>query len=172
MHDGLSGTLSERHIKLFAVVSTQVVPDERLAAVLVDSLRDLVAGGITKTREERKEFAAGRCAGVLLEDDGIELGEAADLGLVAHEPLRDGVHLFAQKVSLNLDIKLKKIKNKIKKKRKEKEKEKRKEKKKEKKKEKGKEKKRETYGMENSKLRNSSRSCRGTGVSSFSFPRL
>ena len=118
MHDGLSGTLSERHIKLFAVVSTQVVPDERLAAVLVDSLRDLVAGGITKTREERKEFAAGRCAGVLLEDDGIELGEAADLGLVAHEPLRDGVHLFAQKVSLNLDIKLKKIKNKRKKKRK------------------------------------------------------
>lgn len=99
MHDGLSGTFSESSVKLFAVMPTQIISDERLAAELVDPLRDLVAGGITKTGEERKEFAADRRAGVVLEDDGIELGEAADLGLVAHEPLRDGVHLLAHNVS-------------------------------------------------------------------------
>lgn len=41
MHNSLSGSLSKRIVKLGAVVLSEVVPGERLTAVLVDSLEDL-----------------------------------------------------------------------------------------------------------------------------------
>lgn len=43
VHDSLSGSLSEGVIEVGAVVLGQVVPDERLATILVDSLQDLGA---------------------------------------------------------------------------------------------------------------------------------
>lgn len=81
VHNSLPGPPSERIVKVRAVVLGQVVPGERLAAVLVDALEDLVARGVAQPREERGEFAGERCGGVLLENDLVQSAGRRDLWL-------------------------------------------------------------------------------------------
>ena len=90
MHDCLPCSLTERIVKLVAVVFAQVVSNEGLAAVFVYPLQHLlglsavrcschtfrqaylIPSGIPKSRKQRKELLwyCGSC--VVLEDDGIE----------------------------------------------------------------------------------------------------
>jgi hypothetical protein len=79
VHNSLPGPPSERIVKVRAVVLGQVVPGERLAAVLVDALEDLVARGVAQPREERGEFAGERRGGVLLENDLAQSAGRRDL---------------------------------------------------------------------------------------------
>lgn len=51
------------------------VPEPRLTTKLVDSLGDLVAGGVAESREEGKELVASRGFGGLSEDNGVEVAE-------------------------------------------------------------------------------------------------
>ncbi len=97
VHDGLARLLAECILKVLAVVRPEVVAGHRLATVLVDSLKDLVPGGIAKTREEGDELPPQGRAGLVLEDDRVELGEAGDLGLIAHQSLGNGVDLKLRK---------------------------------------------------------------------------
>lgn len=57
----------------------EVVAGDGLAAVLVDALEDLVAGGVAETGEEGDEFATEGGVGLVLEDDLVELGGVGDL---------------------------------------------------------------------------------------------
>lgn len=50
MHDGLSCSLAKGIIEFRAVVLRQVIPSERLAAVLVNTLEDLVVSYQHATR--------------------------------------------------------------------------------------------------------------------------
>ena len=93
MHDGLTSTSSEGIVELIAVVQTQVIPHEWLTTVFVDPLQDLVAGGITESREQREELAAGSRCCIVLENDSIELSGRRDPALVAHKPFRNGIDL-------------------------------------------------------------------------------
>lgn len=103
MHNGFSIALSEGIVKLVTVVLSQVVTGERLTAVLVDTLENLlsriislmrgqsrgefdfprvtnlVTRGVTQTGEERGELATGGGIGVLLEDDFFKFGGGGDL---------------------------------------------------------------------------------------------
>lgn len=111
-HDSLAGGLAEGAREGLGVVGGQVVTDEGLAAVLVDTLEDLgviqhgdfsqhaeredadlVASGVAETGEEREELAGESKVGGILEDDLVEGRSVGNLGLVAHQPLRDGVDL-------------------------------------------------------------------------------
>ena len=80
MHDGLASLLSERRLEVLAVVLGEVVTGDGLAAIRVDSLEDLVAGGITQTGEQGEELSRKRGAGLVLEDDLVQLGCTGDLG--------------------------------------------------------------------------------------------
>lgn len=91
VHDGLAVAGAERAVEEAAVVLRQVVAHERLTTVLVNTLEDLVAGGVAETREESEEAADGGLAGGVLEDDLVEVGGAVDLALVGHQALGDGV---------------------------------------------------------------------------------
>lgn len=51
MHDSLAGLLAESRLKVLAVVLAQIVARNRLTAILVDSLEDLVASSISETGE-------------------------------------------------------------------------------------------------------------------------
>lgn len=91
VHDGLAIALAESGVEEVAMVLGQVVAHEGLTTVLVDTLHDLVGSGIAETGEEREETSAEGSSGLVLEDDGVELGHARDLALVAHETFGDGV---------------------------------------------------------------------------------
>lgn len=56
-------------------------------------MADLVTGGISETGEEREELAGEGKVGGVLEDDLVKSAGIGNLGLVAHQPLRDGVDL-------------------------------------------------------------------------------
>lgn len=79
MHDGLASLLSERRLEVLAVVLGEVIAGDGLTAILVDSLEDLVASGITQTGEQGDELSRERGAGLVLEDDLVQLGCAGDL---------------------------------------------------------------------------------------------
>lgn len=79
MHDSLSVALAECAIEAVSVVLCQVIPDERLAAILVDSLEDLVGRRIAETGEEREKAGGYRSVGLILEDDGVQLLSRSDL---------------------------------------------------------------------------------------------
>lgn len=79
MHDSLTSTLSESAIERLAVMLGEVVASERLTAILVYSLKDLVSSGIPETREEGCELPAGGGRGVFLEDDSLEVCSVSDL---------------------------------------------------------------------------------------------
>lgn len=60
----------------------QVVAGYRLAAVLVYPLQHLISGRISQTGEERDELPAKARIGLVLEDNGVELGDCVDLELI------------------------------------------------------------------------------------------
>lgn len=117
MHDSLASLLSESLLKVLAVVLGEVVSRDGLSTILVDSLEDLVTGGVTQTGEQREELASNSGAGLVLEDDLVQLAGVGDLrycsairssrnsprgrsylGLVAHQSLRNGVDLLNMSV--------------------------------------------------------------------------
>lgn len=79
VHDGLARLLAKRRLKVLAVVRVEVVARDGLAAVLVHTLQHLVAGGVPETGEQRDELPPERRAGLVLEDDRVELRQAGDL---------------------------------------------------------------------------------------------
>ena len=79
MHDGLAGTLAECVVKVGTVVLGQIVTGEGLTAVFVDTLKNLVTSGVTKTGEKRGELGAEGSGGVLLEDNLVQASSGGDL---------------------------------------------------------------------------------------------
>lgn len=79
VHDGLASLLAEGVLEVLTIVFTEEVSGHGLTSVLVDSLQDLVAGGISQTGEQGDELLAGRHRGLVLEDDGVQLAGACDL---------------------------------------------------------------------------------------------
>lgn len=79
MHDGLAGTLAESIVEVGTPVLSEVVASERLTTVLVDTLENLVTGGITQTGEEGGELSAKRGVGVFLEDNLVQTGGGGNL---------------------------------------------------------------------------------------------
>ena len=79
VHDGLAGTLAESIVEVGTPVLSEVIASERLTTVLVDTLENLVPGGVTQTGEERGELAAERGVGVLLEDNLVQTGGGGNL---------------------------------------------------------------------------------------------
>lgn len=76
---GLSGLRAESAVERIAVVLGDEIAGEWLSTILVDTLRDLVTGGITQSWEEGEELLAGGDLGLVLEDDLVELGNGGDL---------------------------------------------------------------------------------------------
>jgi hypothetical protein len=68
-------------------VRVEVVARHGLAAVLVHALQHLVAGGVPEAGEQRDELPPDRRAGLVLEDDGVELRRAGDLDPGASQSL-------------------------------------------------------------------------------------
>jgi hypothetical protein len=54
VHDGLAGLLAKGVLEVGTIVLGQEITSDGLTAVLVDSLEDLVTGGVSQTREERR----------------------------------------------------------------------------------------------------------------------
>jgi len=79
VHDGLAIALAECLVEDVAVVPGEVIASERLSAVLVDALEDLVGSGVTETREEREESAGNRSIGSVSEDDLVQVRSRLDL---------------------------------------------------------------------------------------------
>lgn len=79
MHNGLAGLLAEGILKVGAIVLAKVVSRNRLTTVLVNALEDLVASGVSQTREQGDKLPADGCAGLVLEDDLVQLASTGDL---------------------------------------------------------------------------------------------
>lgn len=79
MHDSLARFLAEGTFEILAVVCVEVVAGNRLAAILVYPLGDLVSGSVSETGEKREELGTGSSASLVLEDDRVELRRPRDL---------------------------------------------------------------------------------------------
>lgn len=79
VHDGLASLLAKGVLEVFAIMLAEPVTGHGLTAVLVYTLKDLVAGGVAKTGEQREELAAGRCGGCVLEDDLVQFAGIGNL---------------------------------------------------------------------------------------------
>ena len=80
---GLSGLWAEGAVEGITVVAGDQVAGEWLATILVDTLGDLVTGGVTESWEEGEELLSGRDVGLVLEDNLVELGSGVDLGIIS-----------------------------------------------------------------------------------------
>lgn len=87
----LTGLLAESLLISGAPGLGQVLVDEWLTTVLVDSLQHLVAGGVSETGEQRSESLADGGVGVVSENDLVQVRSVGDLAVVGHESLGDGV---------------------------------------------------------------------------------
>lgn len=56
------------------MVLSEVVSNEGLAAIFIDSLKDFVSSRITEAREERGKLATSSSTRIISEDDTIECG--------------------------------------------------------------------------------------------------
>lgn len=79
VHDGLAGLLAKGILEVGAIVLGQEITSNGLTTVLVDSLEDLVTGGISQTREERNELLSDSSGGRVPEDDLVQLARTRDL---------------------------------------------------------------------------------------------
>lgn len=79
VHDSLARLLAECRLEIFAVVLAEIVTRHRLTAILVDSLKDLVTGGVAQTGEQRNKLSPQRSASLVLEDDLVQLTRVANL---------------------------------------------------------------------------------------------
>lgn len=87
VHDRLAGTLAKSIVKVGTPVLGEVVASERLTTVLVDTLENLVPGGVTQTGEERGELAAERGVGVFLENNLVQTSGGGDLSQRTISPM-------------------------------------------------------------------------------------
>lgn len=87
----LSGLLAEGLLVGGAPGLGQVLVDEGLATVLVNSLQNLVAGGVSQTGEQGSESLADGGVGVVSKNDLVQVRRRSDLTMVGHESLGDGV---------------------------------------------------------------------------------
>ena len=125
VHDSLARLLAECPLKVLGVVLGQEITGHGLTAILVHSLEDLVPRGVAQTWEQGDELAAGGSGGLVLEDDLVQLAGTGDLrkygsdggsshvgvlprtpypGLVAHQPLRNGINLSNKMVSVERTV--------------------------------------------------------------------
>lgn len=81
MHNSLAGLLAKCSLEVLAIVIVQVIASHRLTTVFVDSLKNLVSGGVTQTGEQRDELATDGDIGLILEDDLVELAGTGNLSL-------------------------------------------------------------------------------------------
>jgi hypothetical protein len=79
VHNGLAGLLAKSILEVGAIVLGQEITSDRLTTVLVDSLEDLVTGGVSQTREERNELSSDRSGSLVFEDDLVQLPGTRDL---------------------------------------------------------------------------------------------
>lgn len=79
VHDSLASLLAECRFKVLAIVLGQEIAGDRLAAILVDSLQDLVSGSVAQTGEKRDKLATESCAGLFFEDYLVQLARACNL---------------------------------------------------------------------------------------------
>lgn len=79
MHDSLACLLAKGGLKVLSVVLAQEVARNGLSAILVYSLKHLVAGGVTQTGEQRDKLSCEGCGGLVLEDDLVQLACASNL---------------------------------------------------------------------------------------------
>jgi hypothetical protein len=91
VHNGLASLLAKGILEVGTIVLGQEITGDGLTTILVDSLEDLVTGGVSQTREERNELSSDSSGGVVLEDDLVQLAGTRDARLVAHQSLRNGV---------------------------------------------------------------------------------
>jgi len=91
MHNGLAALLAKCALKVLAIVCCEVVAGNWLPTILVYSLRDFVASGVSETGKEGEELGTEGSGGLVLEDDRVELGTVGNLGLVAHQALGNRV---------------------------------------------------------------------------------
>ena len=74
MHHRLPSAFAKGAIEVVAIVESEIISRERLAAVFVYSLKNLVASGIAETGEERGELAAEGGGGLVFENYFVEAG--------------------------------------------------------------------------------------------------
>lgn len=79
MQNSLAGLLSESLLKVPAIVLGEEVSGHGLSTILVNSLEDLVTGGVSQTGEQREELATDAGTGLVLEDNLVQLAGAGDL---------------------------------------------------------------------------------------------
>jgi hypothetical protein len=91
VHNGLASLLAKGILEVGTIVLGQVITSDGLTTILVDSLEDLVAGGVSQTREQRDELSSDGSGGLVLENDLVQLAGTGDTTLVAHQSLRNGV---------------------------------------------------------------------------------
>lgn len=122
VHDRLPCLRAKHPLEVVPIVLREVVPGNRLPTVLVHPLKDLqkrrpsandsypsrcaldstnlVTRRISETGEEREELGPQTRSRLLLENNLVQLRHARNLALVAHQPLRNGVHLCQSSVSV------------------------------------------------------------------------
>lgn len=92
MHDGFSGFLAEGVLKVCSIVLGEVITGNRLATILVDTLEDLVTGGVSQPGKERNEFSSEGSGGLVFEDDLVQLAGAGYLQDQIVNILSNGMH--------------------------------------------------------------------------------
>jgi hypothetical protein len=91
VHNSLASLLAKSILEVRAIVLGQEITSDGLTTVLVDSLEDLVTGGVSQTREERNELSSDRSGCMVPENDLVQLARTRYTRLVAHQSLRNGV---------------------------------------------------------------------------------
>lgn len=91
VHDSLACLLSKSCLEVLAIMLTQEVPCYRLAAILVDSLEDLVTRSIAQAREEGEELPSEWRASLVFEDDLVQVAHTADLWHRSVSMVSDGI---------------------------------------------------------------------------------
>ena len=78
MHHQASPFLPKSRSKPTASIRIKLIPEVWLSTEFIDTLYDLITGGITETREEGDELLSDTCVGGRAEDDAVHFGR--------HEP--------------------------------------------------------------------------------------
>jgi hypothetical protein len=73
VHNSLASLLAKSILEVRAIVLGQEITSDGLTTVLVDSLEDLVTGGVSQTREERNELSSDRSGCMVPENDLVQL---------------------------------------------------------------------------------------------------
>lgn len=98
VHDGLASLFAKSRLKVLSIVFGQIVACNRLTAILVNSLKDLVTGCVTETWEQRDELSTQRSASLVLENNLVQLARTGNLGVVRNRIVSSSVASFLSPV--------------------------------------------------------------------------